>query len=83
MHKNGRLEEERVTLIEACSPVKSIEPYYKYVEHPVTCLATMAYVYTQLRSTCYYFFSTGSKFWLVSNFTELHALTLATYTLSL
>ena len=26
-HKNGRLEEERVTPIEACSPVKIIEPY--------------------------------------------------------
>ena len=28
-HKNGRLEEERVTLIEACSPVKIIELYQK------------------------------------------------------
>ena len=26
-HKNGRLEEERVTPIEAHSPVKIIEPY--------------------------------------------------------
>ena len=26
-HKNGRLEEERVTPIEACSPVKLIGPY--------------------------------------------------------
>ena len=46
------------------------------IEHLVTCLATMAYVYTEcaVRVTI---FSTGSKFQLVSNFTELHALTLA------
>ena len=31
-----------------------------------------------MRSTCYYF-STGSKFQSVSNFTELHALTLAAH----
>ena len=40
------------------------------------CLATMAYVYAQLHSMCYYF-STHGKFHPVSNFTELHALILA------
>ena len=29
VQKNGRLEEDRVTLIEARSPVKIIEPYWK------------------------------------------------------
>ena len=27
VHKNGRLEEERVTPIEVCSPVNMVEPY--------------------------------------------------------
>ena len=40
------------------------------------CLATMAYAYAAcaVRVTI---FSTGGKFRLVSNFTDLHALTLA------
>ena len=40
----------------------------------MVCIATtMAYVCT----VCVTIFSTGSKFQLVSNFTELHALSLA------
>ena len=47
------------------------------IEHPLTCLATMAYVHAAyVCRTCFYF-STGSKFQPDSNFTELHALTLA------
>ena len=70
-HKTRWLEEERVIPVEAHSPVKMIE-----IEHPGTCLATMAYVYVQLCSMCYYFYYdpiilTGFKF------TELHTLTLA------
>ena len=42
----------------------------------VACLATKSYVYAQLRIRVT-IFSTGSKFQLVSNFTELHTLTLA------
>ena len=43
------------------------------------CLATMAYVYAQAVCTvCVTIFSIGGKFQPVSNFTELHALTLAT-----
>ena len=74
VHKNGRLEQERVTPIEAHSPVKIIE---LKIEHPFTCLATMPYV-CSMSSMCT-IFSTGGKFWLVLNFTELHALTLATH----
>ena len=37
-HKNGRLEEEHVTPIEARSPGKIIEPYILKIEHPVTCV---------------------------------------------
>ena len=39
-------------------------------------LSTKAYVYTACR-VCVAIFSTGGKFRLVSNFMELHALTLA------
>ena len=53
-HKNRRLEQERVTPIEACSPGKIIELLLK-IKHPVMCLAIMSYDYAQLRSTCYYF----------------------------
>ena len=41
-----------------------------------TCLAIMAYVYAQLRSTCYYF-QYGSIIPTGFKFTELHALTIA------
>ena len=41
----------------------------------VACLVTMADVYTAC-AVCVTIFSTGSKFQLVSNFKELHALTL-------
>ena len=45
------------------------------IEQPVTCLATTVYVYVAcaVRVTI---FSTGGKVGLVSNFTELHTLTL-------
>ena len=46
------------------------------MEQPVTCLATTAYATCTVRVTI---FSTGSKFRLVSNSTELHALTLAAH----
>ena len=49
----------------------------KIIKYPVTCLATMAYVYTAC-AVHVTIFSTSRKFQLVSNFTELHALTLAT-----
>ena len=42
------------------------------------CLATMAYVYAPC-AVHVTIFSTGSKFKLVSNFTELQALTLAAH----
>ena len=42
------------------------------------CLAAIAYPYKQLAAQ-YYYFSTGGKFQQVSNFTYLHALTLATH----
>ena len=45
------------------------------MEHQVTCLATMAYV-NAVCAEHVTLFSTGSKFRLVSNFTELHAITL-------
>ena len=41
------------------------------------CLGTMAYVYT-VRTVHATIFRTGSKFHLVSDFTELRGLTLAT-----
>ena len=41
------------------------------------CLATMPYVYTASQ-VCVIIFSTGGKFQLLSNFTELHNLTPAT-----
>ena len=47
-------------------------------EHPATCLVTVVYVYAPLHGISVTIFSTNSKFWLVSNFTELHALTQAT-----
>ena len=40
-HKNGRLEEEGVAPIKAHRPVKIMLK----IEHPVTCLATIAHVY--------------------------------------
>ena len=40
------------------------------------CLATVAYI-NAVCTVCVTIFRTGGKFWLVSNFTELHALTLA------
>ena len=46
------------------------------------CLATTAYVYVHvcgMHSFVLLFFSTGGKFQLVSNFTELHALIQAAY----
>ena len=55
-HKNGRLDLEHVTLIEAHGPVKITK-----IEHPVMFLAAVAYVDVQLHSTCYYF-SSGGKF---------------------
>ena len=73
VHKNGWLKQKHVTPIEAHSPVMN----HTKIEYPVTCLATMAYVYAvcAVRVTT---ISIGGKFQLVSNFTELHALTLAT-----
>ena len=50
VHKNGRLEEERVTPIEVHSPVKMIEPYQNRT--PGTCLATCL---RTAAHTCYYF----------------------------
>ena len=44
-HKNKQLEKECVTPIEAHSLVKIIELHVLKLEHPVTCLATMGYVY--------------------------------------
>ena len=41
-------------------------------------LSNNSFMYSSMPSTCCYF-STGSKFWPFSNFTELHALTLATH----
>ena len=60
---------------EAHSLVKIIELLLK-IEHPVRCLGTMVYVYAQL---CMHvaIFSICGKFRPVSNFTWLHALTLA------
>ena len=52
MHKNWRLEYKHVTAIEAHSPVKIIEQYYK---KNTWALALMAYVYAQPRITCYNF----------------------------
>ena len=46
------------------------------IEHPVTYLATMPYVYAAC-PVHITIFSTGGKFQPVSNFMELHALTLA------
>ena len=59
-HKNKQLEKECVTPIEAHSPVKIIELHVLKIEHPVTCLATMAYVYVActIRVTI---FSTGGN----------------------
>ena len=54
------------------------------IEQPVTCLATTAYAYAAC-TVCVTIVDTGGKFRPVSNFTELHALTLATcfyYTLA-
>ena len=72
-HKNGWLEQECITPIEARTPVKIIK-----IEHMITCLATMAYVYAAACTIPVTIFSAGSKFQLVSNFTELHTLTVAT-----
>ena len=44
----------------------------------ITCLATLVYAYAAACAIHVSIFSTGSKFRLVSNFTELHTLTLAT-----
>ena len=52
------------------------------IKHPITCLATMDNVYAAYTGHAT-IFSTGSKFWPVSNFTELHALTLATHSYAL
>ena len=49
---------------------------------PVTCLATMPYVYAAC-PVCITIFSTGGKFRPVPNFTELHALTLAAHSYAL
>ena len=46
-------------------------------EAPITCLATVAYVYAA-RTVHVTIFSIGAKFRTVSNFTELHALTQTT-----
>ena len=46
------------------------------IEHPVTCLTTMAYVYAAC-AVHVAIFITGGKFRLVSNFAELHTLTLS------
>ena len=46
------------------------------IEHLVTCLVTMAYIYAAY-AVHVTIFSTDGKFWLVSNFTELYTLTLA------
>ena len=52
------------------------------IEHPVTCLATVAYVYSAC-AVHVTIFSSGGKFWPVSNFTELHTLTLAAHSYAL
>ena len=44
------------------------------IEHLVTCLATVAYVYAAY-TVHVTIFSSGSEFRLVSNFTELHTRT--------
>ena len=43
------------------------------IEHPVTCLATMACFYA-VCAVCVIILSIYGKFWLVSNFTKLHTL---------
>ena len=48
------------------------------IEHPVTCLATMAYVYAAC-TVRVSLLSNGGKFSLVSNFIELNAVFLATH----
>ena len=47
----------------------------------MTCLATTAYVH-EVYAVCVTIFSTNSKFGAVSDFTDLLALTRATYALS-
>ena len=54
MHKNNQLEKECVTPIEAHSPVKIIELHVLKIEHPVTCLATMSYVYAACTIRVYF-----------------------------
>ena len=58
-------------------PLSPIEVWSQLLEHPVTCLATLA-TYVSMHHGCAVnitIFSTGGKLRLVSNFTDLHALT--------
>ena len=70
VHKNGKLEEERVTPIEAVVQSNLLNSTNNRT--PGTCLATMAYVYKC--AVCATIFSTVRP---VSNFMELHTLPLA------
>ena len=54
-------------------PHRSLYSPFTNCKHLVTCLATMAFVYTAC-TVCVTIFSTGSKFRPVSNFTELQLL---------
>ena len=67
MHKNGQLEYERVTPMEARSPVKIIELYLNKTPCHVLSNNNLC-----LRSMC-------STYYCFPNFTELHALTLAAH----
>jgi len=70
--------EERVARVRACNSSRSqwsSQNYWTKNVTPSMCLATLAYVYVQLCSMCYYWY--GSIIPTGFKFTELHALTLA------
>ena len=60
-YKNGWLEKECVTPIEAHSLVNIIPK----IEHPVTCLATMAYVYVQLCAVLFLVLAVNSEWFQI------------------
>ena len=75
VHKNGWLEQECVTQQKLVLRSKLLNR--AKIEHMITCLATLAYVYAAACAIHVTIFSTGGKFRLAANFTELHTLTLA------